>query len=90
MPVYELLALRGVQQMASIRLRDVGHDDDFLGHGVSHTRMDVFARRLDEGRNSLRDGGQRGAHRDERRTTEGSDRDMAPNSSAGHFLGKLV
>ena len=57
--------------MASIRLRDVGRDDDFLGHGVSRKCMDVVARRLDEGRNSLRDGGQRGAHRDERRTTEG-------------------
>ena len=57
--------------MASIRPHDVGHDDDFSGHGGSHTRTCVGARRLDDGRNSLRDGGQRGAHRDERRTTEG-------------------
>ena len=57
--------------MASIRLFDVGRDNDLSRHGVSHTRVDVFTRRLDDGRDLLRDGGQRGANRDERRATEG-------------------
>ena len=72
--------------MASIRPHDVGHDDDTSAHGLSHMHADAFARWLDDGRDPLRDGGQRGAHRDERRATEGWLIGMAPNSSAGHFL----